>query len=254
MADKPTLSVRESQLLILEVMKDVDRFCRQNNIPYTLSSGTMLGAVRHGGFIPWDDDADIFMLRKDFDRFVEIYKSPKYKLSYNIYTPDDYYIAGYAKVVDSDYYSLAKSGKKYPGIFLDIFPLDGVPEDPTLQRKFMHRIMHYENRLYHRQRKDLVSILKSYNHSLQWWKKKFLESTHNKQFIDSQLVGQAVGTTNYRTVLNRNRFESLTDIEFEGCKFLGFSDPHSYLTMVYGEDYMTPKKWSHSLKVYENEE
>lgn len=250
MTDKIDIPIKERQQRILEVMKEVDRFCRENNIPYTLSSGTMLGAIRHGGFIPWDDDADIFMLRKDFDRFVSIYKSDRYKLSYNIYYPDGYYIAGYAKVVDPSAYTLGKGGKEYPGIFLDIFPLDDVPEDPVECKKFMHKIMHLENRLYHRQRTDIVSILKSYYHSFNWWKRKFLDATHNNQYASSPFVGQAIGTRNYRTVIRRDRFDSLTDIDFEGYKFLGFSDPHSYLEIVYGPDYMTPKKWTHNIKVY----
>lgn len=250
MEEKKPLTVRESQLRILEVMKDVDRFARENNIPYTLSSGTMLGAIRHGGFIPWDDDADIFMLREDFERFVKIYKSDKYRLSYNIEEPDDYSIIGYAKVVDPTAYALSKSGKKDPGIFLDIFPLDSMPEDPTERRTYMHRIMHFENRLYHRQRTDLVSVIKSYWRSCDSWKRKLLDAVHDRRYAGSPLVGQAIGTRNYRTVLNRDRFSSLTDITFEGYTFRGFSDPHSYLEIVYGPDYMTPKKWSHEIKVY----
>ena len=83
MAEKTELSLKEKQMIILDIMKDIDKFCRANDIPYTLSSGTLLGAVRHGGFIPWDDDADIFMLREDFDRFVSIYRSDRYKLVFN---------------------------------------------------------------------------------------------------------------------------------------------------------------------------
>lgn len=66
-------------------------------------------------------------------------------------------------------------------------------------------------------------------------------------------MAHAVGTTNYRTVIDRSRFDSLVDTPFEGYNFLGFKDPHSYLAMVYGPDYMTPKQWSHGIKVSENE-
>ncbi len=71
MSDKKQLSIREIQLKMLDVMIDIDRFCRANDIPYSLACGTLLGAVRHGGFIPWDDDADLFMLRDVVDRFVK---------------------------------------------------------------------------------------------------------------------------------------------------------------------------------------
>ena len=77
------LTLEEKQSIILEIMKDIDRFCRKNGIRYTLSSGTLLGAVRHKGFIPWDDDADMFMLREDFVRFVKTYRSDRFGLLFN---------------------------------------------------------------------------------------------------------------------------------------------------------------------------
>lgn len=250
------LTIDDIHRLTLEIMKDIDRFCRANNIPYTLSSGTLLGAVRHGGFIPWDDDADMFMLREDFERFVSIYKSDKYQLNYNINKFDateakkqSFY--GFAKVVDNSVTSIDKRGKDIGGVWVDIFPLDPVPEDPKIQHDYMHRIMSIHNRLYHRQRTDIVSIIKSYRHSLRWWVNRLNTATHDTTYADSPLVAHIVGSQNYRTIINRDRFETLTDIEFEGYKFLGFSDTHSYLSMVYGADYMTPKQWSHNTTVFQ---
>lgn len=250
MENSKEISLKDRQLRILDIMKDVDSFCRENNIPYTLSSGTLLGAVRHGGFIPWDDDADMFMLREDFDRFAKIFKSDKYKLHNTTYSPGDEYLAGYIKIVDTSAYTLNKRGGKEPGLFVDIFPLDRVPEDTEKQHDYMHNIMSLYNRLYHRQRTDFVSIIKSYRHSLKWWKDRMIAATHDGACANSSLVAHIVGTTNYRTIINRDRFSSLTDIVFEGYPFRGFSDTHSYLEMVYGADYMTPRKWSHDLKVY----
>ncbi len=63
-------------------------------------------------------------------------------------------------------------------------------------------------------------------------------------------MAHIVGSLNYRTVIDKNRFDSLADITFEGHRFLAFKDTHSYLEMVYGPDYMKPKKWSHNTKVY----
>ncbi len=104
MDNKTELTIQEKQEIILGILKDIDRFCRDNDIPYSLSSGTLLGAVRHGGFIPWDDDADMFMLREDFDRFVKIYKSDKYHLLFNTRSDDEFFASGYAKVNDPDTY------------------------------------------------------------------------------------------------------------------------------------------------------
>lgn len=75
--DQQTL--RRLQLTQLEIMKVVDRLCRENEIPYSLYGGTLLGAVRHKGFIPWDDDLDICMLREDYDRFISVWQSQDIK-------------------------------------------------------------------------------------------------------------------------------------------------------------------------------
>ena len=72
--DGTNVTVHDVQMVLLEMMKDIDKLCRENHIPYFLSGGSALGAVRHGGFIPWDDDADFFMMKEDFMRFIEVMK------------------------------------------------------------------------------------------------------------------------------------------------------------------------------------
>ncbi|MDE6265431.1 MAG: LicD family protein [Paramuribaculum sp.] len=248
------LTLREKQLLILEIMKDIDRFCRDNNIPYTLSSGTLLGAVRHGGFIPWDDDADIFMLREDFDRFVKIYRSDRYKLIFNSNPEEKALPSGIAKVGDTTTWSRDSTGVLDFGVWVDVFPLESVPEDPKECKEFMHQIMSVNNRIYHRRRHDLISILKSYRHSFSWWLRKLDSLVHNNPYTDSPLVAHAVGSENYRTVIPRKWFDNLGQIHFEDHDFMAFSNPDAYLKIVYGADYMTPKKWSHEVKIYKKNE
>lgn len=248
------LTIKEKQEIILEIMIDIDKFCRENDIPYTLSSGTLLGAVRHGGFIPWDDDADLFMLREDFDRFVEIYRSPRYHLLYNTRNDKEFLASCYAKVSDPSTCVDNKKSLTNYGVYVDIFPLESVPEDPKERHEYMHRIMSTYNRLHHRQKKDIVSIIKSYRHPIDWWWNRCNELVHEGKYRDSPLAAHAIGTNNYRTVIEKKRFESLADIDFEGHRFLGFSDPHSYLEMVYGSDYMTPKRWAHNYTIYRAED
>lgn len=253
--EKPIeLSLKEKHQMILEIMKDIDKFCRANDIPYTLSSGTLLGAVRHGGFIPWDDDADMFMLRDDFDRFINTYKSDKYKLVYNFDNEDRYSPSGIAKIADVSTWSRDRTGVLDFGIWVDVFPLESVPEDPKECKKFMHKIMSVNNRLYHRRHHDIISILKSYRHSFAWWMRKLNNIVHNNPYTDSPLVAHAVGSDNYRTVIPRKWFDDLSEIKFEDYNFMAFRDTDAYLTKVYGPDYMTPRKWSHEVKIYRKDE
>lgn len=250
MEERQLLTLEERHSIILDIMKDIDRFCRDNGIKYTISAGTMLGAVRHGGFIPWDDDADLFMLREDFDRFAKSYRSDKYHLLYNTRTKDEFLATGFIKISDPGTVVVDKTTRTSYGVYVDIFPLDAVPADPEEQHRYMHKLMSLHNRLYHRQQRDIVSFIKAYRHSLDWWWARLDSAVHSGEHDNSGWVAQAIGTNNYRTVLRRDVFDDLKDIEFEGYKFLGFSDPHSYLKMLYGPDYMTPVKWAHNETIY----
>ena len=123
--------LRRMQLLQLGMLVEFDRVCKQENIHYAICCGTLLGAVRHKGYIPWDDDADIAMLREEYEKF----KKVAYKLDSSIcffqdHSTDKEYRWGYGK--------LRRTGTKYirygqehidckTGVYVDIFPLDDIP-------------------------------------------------------------------------------------------------------------------------------
>ena len=121
--------LRIFQLQTLDILIKVDEFCREHNIRYWLSSGTMLGAARHGGFIPWDDDIDIDMFEDDYKKFVDMankYGLPDGLVLQNQKT-DKYYYLQHAEVRNEDIkardvFAIDKD-YLYQGIFIDIFPL-----------------------------------------------------------------------------------------------------------------------------------
>ena len=125
--------LRRQQLRMKEMLAEVDRICKKHNIPYWLSGGTLLGAVRHGGFIPWDDDLDIEMLKKDFKRLMKVLPEelPKTMVLQTMET-DPLYLSFYAKVRDRRSY--LEEPNHYDrlyrerGIFIDIFPLYPQPK------------------------------------------------------------------------------------------------------------------------------
>ena len=119
--------LRKLQLRLLEVLKYLDEICVENDIKYWLSSGTLLGAVRHGGFIPWDDDVDIELERKDYKKLIKILSNTKHEqFELQTYRNDHFYIAPYAKLRDK--HSLIKEDKReglrLNGCFVDIFPME----------------------------------------------------------------------------------------------------------------------------------
>ncbi len=124
------LTLKELQQFGLGILKDVAGFCERNGIRYSLGYGTMLGAVRHKGFIPWDDDIDIMMPREDYEKFRVIYKSDNYSFIDCRNTPDCYIAFG--RVCDTER-TVAISRipwvNEKVGVWIDIFPIDRVPDD-----------------------------------------------------------------------------------------------------------------------------
>lgn len=129
------ITLAEAKRIEFEILSEIDRFCRARGIRYQLSSGTLLGAVRHQGFIPWDDDIDIAMPREDYERFYAEfpqaheggpYRLTSYRDKTNIYPfikiIDDRTVS-YEQFVDDSYST---------GIWVDVFPIDKLPEDDSL--------------------------------------------------------------------------------------------------------------------------
>lgn len=120
--------LRRQQLVMLDMVKELDRICRKHDIPYFLYGGTLLGAVRHNGFIPWDDDLDVGLIRKDYQRLMKVLPGelpPHIILQTN--ETDKNYFYFFAKLRDTR--SFLDEGAydrcfKYRGIFIDIFPFD----------------------------------------------------------------------------------------------------------------------------------
>jgi len=125
--------LRRMQLIQLSILKEVDRICRKHSINYFLISGTLLGAVRHKGFIPWDDDLDVGFLRDDYERFCVIFaqETDSEKYFCQTWKTDPNYFWGYGKIrrLGTDYVRLGQEHMKYVrGINIDIFPFDNLPE------------------------------------------------------------------------------------------------------------------------------
>lgn len=129
----------------LEILKEVRRICEKHQITYFLDSGTALGAVRHGGFIPWDDDIDIGMPRKDYERFLKICDQE---------LGEDYYLQTQKHDPHSPYYfaKIRKNGTEFMewnkrnmdihhGVYIDIFPYDHLPDDEMERNKFLKRCL-----------------------------------------------------------------------------------------------------------------
>lgn len=144
----------------LKIFKRFKQIVQQYEIPYIAMGGTLLGAVRHHGFIPWDDDMDVGMLRDDYEKFLQICSAEFQNDSYFLQTPwtDENYALSYAKILDRNTYIEEKNNvnNARKGVFLDIFPLDKIPASPSRQRHQIIQMHRLDSRIYLKLRYNVI--------------------------------------------------------------------------------------------------
>lgn len=144
----------------LATLAHFDQLCHELQLPYFLMGGSLLGAIRHHGFIPWDDDVDVGLLREDYDRFLAQAPAALANTHYFLQTPasDENYALSYAKILDRNTYIEEKRNvnNARKGIFIDVFPLDRIPTDVTAQREQLGKFQLLNTRILLQLRYHLV--------------------------------------------------------------------------------------------------
>lgn len=138
----------------IDLLEEFDKCCKKYNLKYFVTDGTFLGAVRHKGFIPWDDDVDIAMFRQDYDRLLSI--APKYfknEYKFQSYKNEKKYFKLHAQLRNSKttailFSELDKNIEYNQGIFIDIFPMDAIPKQTRKKEKYFDRVDRIINTIY----------------------------------------------------------------------------------------------------------
>ena len=243
---------RELQKYILDMLLAIDNVCREHGLDYYLIAGTMLGAVRHKGFVPWDDDADVAMPRKDYNEFVKHaneWLPERYELVSGLQDP--MYPYQFARIQDKETtYILRRKFNFVGGLRVDVFPLDGMTADHSAMVKHYRRYAIAKKLLYY----STIDPLK-HGHGLRWaftklmhkfisqdWAHRHMNDVQREFDYDrSPLVADHDNAPN-RGILPKEVYGKPTPIEFEGHQLMGVQDPDTYLRYCYGDYMKMPKQ------------
>ncbi len=239
--------LRKIQLIQLEMLIEVDRICKKCDINYNIIAGTLLGAIRHKGYIPWDDDADVALLRPEYEKFRIACKTEldKSRFYFQDHRNTKGYRWGYGKLRKKNTLFLRKYQEHMPyeqGIFIDIFPLDGVPDNYFLRsmknfecfcvRKILWSKVGKiaEKNFWKRQVYKILERIPE-NKVFRYYHRMICNANHQKTRMVRILM---FPTPNNEYGYYRNWYENSTDTNFEGVVFQGIKDYDSYLNFKFG--------------------
>ncbi len=246
---KGKVSDKQIKMISYRILKDVADFCESHGIQYYLACGTALGAIRHGGFIPWDDDVDISMPRGDYERFLDMYQSERNVIFDTRYCKN--YPYGFAKVCDRNTVVIEHIEEPCKfGVYVDIFPIDGLPNDAKLCRKHMKKL-HWDFRVLAWKRmprdKDLdiphkiiLVLAKSVLHivPIRFLLRKLEYDVKKYSYTRSNYVGHLVSPSPWGSDIKPKRvFENPVRHRFEDREFFVPGQVDEYLRLEY-VDYM----------------
>ena len=240
------IGIEELKKMQKDILDEVVAFCEKNGIRYFLAYGTLLGAIRHKGYIPWDDDIDIHMPRPDYEKFIELYNNnanSKYRIvSHEL---DRRYKVPFAKIflkgtiVDEFFYK-----QSVFGVYVDIFPLDGIKSrwqayicGQCIRCMYIKTMKFCNRQTFARKARLLTTKLILLPFSTHCILKSMARIATRHRYEDCEEVCSFGSRTATREVLPREVFDSHTTVTFEGCEYRAPQGYDRYLTQKYG-DYM----------------
>lgn len=243
-------TLRQLQMIQLEMLEEVDRICKKCGIKYNIIAGTLLGAVRHGGYIPWDDDADVALLRPEYEKFRKACKTEldKTRFVFQDHRNTKGYRWGYGKIRRKNTLFLREFQEHMPyfqGVFIDVFPLDNVPDNYMLRsvhnflcfgvRKFLwSEVGQYADKSIIKRK--VYSLMAKVPAKAVFDFYAFLMVTGNCKRTDWVRI-LTFPTPNSEYGYKRKWYESSVDTVFEGKVFSGIKNYDEYLSFKFG-DYM----------------
>ena len=252
---KKMIEVEELKKIQIDLLNVLDDYCNRNGLTYYLTYGTLIGAVRHKGYIPWDDDIDVMMPRTDYENFIAGFNSSGHASNIKVFsheTDPDYYLA-FAKLINTATVMQEEVNSNYQiGVYIDIFPLDNLSDDYEIAKKRMRKAFRYNELMLF---KNLTlskerawyknAVLKVGRIVSSFWSRNGLIKKLNNFNIYkknggfTKYVGSVVGITvgDESRVFESKWFQSTVTVEFEDHEFIAPAGYDAFLRKLYG-DYM----------------
>ena len=259
-----TATTSELQNKMLEILLYFDQFCKDNHLMYYLCGGALIGAVRHHGFIPWDDDIDLGMPRNDYEKFLEVAPQElKSSLKLVNYKTDKNYHYYITRILDTDTKvieeRIGNEEEKYTNASIDIFPIDGTPNNIILRKIYFFRVLYhralmslcYKDSIDRKRKRGKIEkvfltimekipiekITNPYNQ-----KEKIDKLLKSQNYDKSIFVGNIMGAYRTREIVPKDYYGNGKMYEFEDIEMNGLEKFDEYLKYTYGDYMQLPPK------------
>lgn len=254
---------------IYDMLIVFDKICKKHSLDYYLAYGTLLGAVRHQDFIPWDDDVDIVMPREDYDKLVRIYKEilpPNFDLHYYKNTPN--YFLSFAKISDKSTTVVEKANNandyRVEGVYIDIFPIDGMGncyrkaclrgKKSLIYRTIIDSSMNvFENKKRALWKQLIINLGRKFD--TERMQEKLIRFLRKKTYNSSQYVCMCASSYRNKKIIKKEIYGIPQKIKFRDYYFNAPEQSEKYLRVEYGDFMKLPpieKRHSHHNFIYVN--